>query len=50
MSNQTHAGRPEEAERQLEAVYLSLNPAELKRSIDAKPDKLYQIYEEKKRS
>jgi len=41
---------PEEAKRQLEAVYLSLNPAELKRSIDAKLDKLYQIYEEKRGS
>ena len=37
---------PEETKRQLEAVYLSLNPAELKRSIDAKLDKLYQIYVE----
>ena len=41
---------PEETKRQLEAVYLSLNPAELKRSIDAKLDKLYQIYEEKRGS
>lgn len=41
---------PEEAKRQLVAVYLSLNPAELKRSIDAKLDKLYQIYEEKRGS
>ena len=36
--------------KQLEAVYLSLNPAQLKRSIDAKLDQLYQTYEEKGRS
>jgi len=41
---------PEETKRQLEAVYLSLNPAELKRSIDAKLDKLYRTYEEKRGS
>ena len=41
---------PEEAKRQLEAVYLSLNPAELKRGIDFKLDKLYRIYEEKRGS
>ena len=41
---------PEEAKRQLEAVYLSLNPAELKRGIDIKLDKLYRIYEEKRGS
>ncbi len=41
---------PEETRRQLEGVYLNLNPAELKRSIDVKLDKLYQIYEEKKGS
>jgi hypothetical protein len=41
---------PEEAKRQLEDVYLNLNPAELKRSIDAKLDKLCQIYERKGRS
>ena len=38
----------EEAKRQLEAVYLSLNPAELKRGIDAKLDKLYHTYERKR--
>jgi hypothetical protein len=38
---------PEEAKRQLEGIYLSLNPAQLKRSIDAKLDKLYRTYERK---
>ena len=41
---------PEETMKQLEAVYLSLNPAELKRSIDIKLDKLYRIYEEERGS
>ena len=41
---------PEESKRQLETVYLNLNPAQLKRSIDIKLDKLYQIYEQKRRS
>ena len=41
---------PEESERELEAIYLSLNPAQLKRSIDAKLDKLYRTYEEKGRT
>ena len=40
----------EETKGQLEAVYLSLNPAELKRSIDIKLGKLYRIYEEKRGS
>lgn len=40
----------EETRKQLETVYLSLNPAQLKRSIDAKLDKLYHTYEEKRRS
>jgi hypothetical protein len=39
-----------ETRKQLETVYLSLNPAQLKRSIDAKLDKLYQAYEKKGRS
>jgi len=34
----------EEGKRKLEATYLSLNPAQLKRTIDAKLDKLYQTY------
>jgi len=38
-----------EAREELKRVYLSLNPAELKRSIEAKLDKLYRIYEEKRR-
>jgi hypothetical protein len=33
-----------------ERLYLSLNPAELKRAIDAKLDKLYRAYERKSRS
>ncbi len=37
-----------ETRKQLETVYLSLNPAQLKRSIDAKLDKLYGIYERKR--
>ncbi len=38
----------EQTRKQLETVYFSLNPAQLKRSIDAKLDKLYHTYEEKK--
>ena len=41
---------PEEAKRHLEAVYLGLNPAQLKRDIDAKLDKLYRTYEQKGRT
>jgi len=41
---------PEQNRKQLETVYLNLNPAQLKRSIDAKLDKLYQTYEEKRES
>ena len=40
----------EETRKQLEATYLNLNPAQLKRSIDTKLDKLYQAYEKKGRS
>ncbi|MDP2969293.1 MAG: hypothetical protein Q8P64_08835, partial [Deltaproteobacteria bacterium] len=40
----------EQTRKQLETVYLSLNPAQLKRSIDAKLDKLCQAYEKKGRS
>jgi hypothetical protein len=40
----------EENKRKLEATYFSLNPAQLKRTIDAKLSKLYQIYEEKGRT
>jgi hypothetical protein len=38
----------EEAKEELRRVYLSLNPAELKRNIDTKLAKLYQTYEQKK--
>jgi hypothetical protein len=41
---------PEKSKRELEAIYLSLNPAQLKRSIDAKLDRLYQAYEQKSRA
>jgi hypothetical protein len=40
----------EQTRKQLEMVYLSLNPAQLKRSIDAKLEELYQTYEKKGRS
>ena len=40
----------EQARKQLEVVYLSLNPAQLKRSIDTKLDKLYHTYEQKRKS
>ena len=40
----------EQARKQLEAVYLSLNPAQLKRSIDTKLGKLYHTYEQKRKS
>ena len=40
----------EQTRKQLETVYLSLNPAQLKRSIDTKLDKLYQAYKKKVRS
>ena len=41
---------PEEIVEKLRMTYLSLNPAELKRSIDAKLAELYQAYKEKKRA
>ena len=40
---------PEEVKEELKGIYLSLNPAQLRRSIDAKLAKLYKAYEEKKR-
>ena len=40
----------DEAKKELKGIYLSLNPAELKRSIDVKLDKLYQTYEQKGRT
>jgi hypothetical protein len=33
-----------EAKEELKGVYLGLNPAELKRGIEAKLDKLYRVY------
>lgn len=39
-----------EAGLQLEATYLSLNPAELKRSIDSRLDRLAQAYRVKKQN
>ncbi|MGB6873475.1 MAG: hypothetical protein WBE46_04960 [Dehalococcoidia bacterium] len=35
---------------ELKGIYLSLNPTELKRNIDAKLAELYQAYEEEKRA
>jgi len=40
----------EEIKRKLEAIYRSLNPAELKRKIEEKTHRLYTAYEEKKRT
>ena len=37
----------DEVKGKLKGIYLSLNPAELKRNIDAKLAKLYKAYEEK---
>ncbi len=36
--------------RSLQKIYLSLNPAELKRSIDKKLDRLYKVYQKKNKS
>jgi len=41
---------PETTKSKLKKVYLSLNPAQLKRDIDAKLKELYQIYEQKNNS
>ena len=38
------------AKEQLKAIYLSSNPAQLKRAIEAKLDLLYKVYQGKKRS
>lgn len=38
----------EETKRELKTLYLSLNPAQLKREIEHKIEKLYRLYEEKK--
>jgi len=39
---------PEETKEELKGIYLSLNPAQLKRNIDAKLAKLCKAYEEKR--
>gem|GEM_PF-2363932 len=39
---------PEEVKEELKGIYLSLNPAQLKRNIDAKLAKLGKAYEEKR--
>lgn len=39
-----------EAKQELKGIYLGLNPAELKRGIEAKLDKLFKTYEEKART
>ncbi len=36
--------------KELEEIYLSLNPAQLKRVIEAKLDTLYRVYQQKQRS
>jgi hypothetical protein len=41
---------PKETKRKLKALYDNLNPAELKRAIDKKLDKLYKLYKSKKQS
>ena len=41
---------PETAKSKLKTLYLSFNPAELKRSIDVEVNKLYKAYEEKNNS
>ena len=41
---------PEGAKQELQGIYCSLNPAQLKREIDAKLEELYKVYEEKKRT
>jgi hypothetical protein len=40
---------PEETRRQLEALYLSVTPGQLKRSTYTQPDNLDKIYEEKRK-
>jgi hypothetical protein len=41
---------PEEVKEELKGIYLSLNPAQLKRNIDAKLAELYQTYGGEKRN
>ena len=40
----------EEDKEELHRIYLSLNPAKLKREIDAKLEELYKVYEEKRKT
>ncbi|GAG64013.1 unnamed protein product, partial [marine sediment metagenome] len=40
----------DEKKKELEAIYRSLNPAELKRKVEEKTHRLYQLYEQKKRT
>ncbi len=40
----------DEKKKELQIIYRSLNPAELKRGIEEKTHKLYQLYEEKNRT
>ncbi|GAH48906.1 unnamed protein product, partial [marine sediment metagenome] len=40
----------EEEKKKLQILYLSLNPAELKRKIEEKTHRLYRAYEDKKRT
>jgi len=40
----------EAVRKELEALYLSLNPAQLKRDMDAKLNRLYQVYQEKNKT
>jgi hypothetical protein len=40
----------EDEKKKLQALYLTLNPAELKRKIEEKTHRLYRAYEEKKRT
>ena len=39
-----------EKKKELQTIYRSLNPAELKRKIEEKTHRLYQLYEQKKRT
>ena len=40
----------DEKKKELQIIYRSLNPAELKRKIEEKIHRLYQLYEQKKRT
>jgi len=39
-----------EKKQELKKIYDSLNPAQLKRAIEAKLDHLYKVYQQKQRS